>query len=40
MRGYPKRVGTSAAAQSPEDAERLWTVSEERTGVTYEALTS
>jgi NAD(P)-dependent dehydrogenase (short-subunit alcohol dehydrogenase family) len=40
MRGYPKRVGTSAAAQSPEDAERLWTVSEERTGVTYEALAS
>jgi hypothetical protein len=40
MRGYPKRVGTSAAALSQEDAKRLWTVSEERTGVTYEALTS
>ncbi|MEJ2311845.1 MAG: oxidoreductase [Gemmatimonadales bacterium] len=40
MRGYPERVGTSAAAQSREDAERLWTVSEERTGVTYEVLTS
>ena len=38
MRGYPKRVGTSRAAESKEDAVRLWTVSEERTGVTYEAL--
>ena len=40
MRGYPRRVGTSAAAQSAEDATRLWAVSEERTGVTYEGLAS
>jgi hypothetical protein len=38
MRGYPKRVATTSAAESKEDAARLWTVSEERTGVTYEAL--
>ncbi len=38
MRGYPKRVGTTSAAESEEDAARLWAVSEERTGVTYEAL--
>lgn len=33
--GYPKRVGMTAAARSDEDAVRLWTVSEELTGVTY-----
>jgi hypothetical protein len=38
MRGYPKRVGASDAAQSEEDAIRLWAESEKRTGVTYEAL--
>lgn len=38
MRGYPERVGTSRAAKSEEDAARLWAISVERTGVTYEAL--
>ena len=38
MRGYPVRVGTTDAARSEADAERLWAVSEERTGVRYEAL--
>jgi NAD(P)-dependent dehydrogenase (short-subunit alcohol dehydrogenase family) len=38
MRGYPKRVGTSRGAESKEDAARLWAVSEERTGVTYDVL--
>ena len=38
MRGYPTRVGTSTAAQDPVAAQRLWTVSEELTGVRYGAL--
>jgi NAD(P)-dependent dehydrogenase (short-subunit alcohol dehydrogenase family) len=33
--GYPKRVGCTAAARNDADASRLWTVSEELTGVTY-----
>ena len=36
MRGTPKKVGTSRAARSRDDAERLWKVSEERTGVHYD----
>ena len=32
MRGYPKRVGTSDRAKNKDDAERLWTVSEQLTG--------
>jgi len=35
-RGLPKRVGTSAAARDDEVASRLWTVSEELTGVQYD----
>ena len=35
MRGYPKRVGTSKAAQDIADAGRLWRISEELTGVAY-----
>ncbi len=38
MRGYPTRVGTSTAARDPVAAQRLWTVSEELTGVRYGAL--
>lgn len=34
--GAPKKVGRAKAAQSREDAERLWEVSEERTGVKFE----
>lgn len=33
--GYPKRVGMTAAARSDGDAVRLWTTSEELTGVTF-----
>jgi len=33
--GYPKRVGRTGAARSDADARRLWTVSEELTGVTF-----
>ena len=32
-RGHPKRVSTSAAARDRASAERLWQVSEQRTGV-------
>ncbi|WP_344885791.1 oxidoreductase [Allokutzneria multivorans] len=35
MRGYPKRVQPVHAATDPDTAARLWTVSEELTGVTY-----
>ena len=38
-RGHPKRVGRSGRAANPDDARRLWQVSEELTGVTYDALT-
>jgi NAD(P)-dependent dehydrogenase (short-subunit alcohol dehydrogenase family) len=38
MWGYPERVGSSDAAQSLEDAERLWTVSEELTGARFDDL--
>ncbi|HWB66434.1 MAG TPA: oxidoreductase [Mycobacteriales bacterium] len=36
--GYPKRVGSNAISRDPETAARLWAVSEELTGVTYDAL--
>ena len=36
--GAPKRVPTTKRAQNVDDARRLWTVSEEATGVRYEAL--
>ncbi|MDQ2651109.1 MAG: oxidoreductase [Actinomycetota bacterium] len=35
QRGYPARVGRTAAAKRADDARHLWTVSEELTGVTY-----
>jgi NAD(P)-dependent dehydrogenase (short-subunit alcohol dehydrogenase family) len=35
-RGSPRRVGTADAAKDPEAAARLWEVSEQLTGVTYE----
>jgi len=33
--GYPKRVGTAAAARNQVDARRLWRVSEELSGVSF-----
>lgn len=36
MRGYPKKVGRTDAAQDAALAQRLWQVSEEMTGVRYE----
>jgi len=38
FRGYPKRVGSTAAARSEQDAARLWATSVESTGVGYETL--
>jgi NAD(P)-dependent dehydrogenase (short-subunit alcohol dehydrogenase family) len=38
MRGAPTLVGRSAAASDPASARRLWTASEELTGVTFPAL--
>ena len=40
QRGYPIRVGRNRRASDAEVARRLWEVSEELTGVTYEALAS
>ena len=37
MRGFPVRVATTDAARNPEDAARLWQVSEALTGVHYGA---
>ena len=37
-RGYPKRVTSSATARDPELAARLWSVSQDLTGVRYDAL--
>jgi NAD(P)-dependent dehydrogenase (short-subunit alcohol dehydrogenase family) len=36
--GYPKRVDSVKAAKDPETAARLWSVSEQLTGVSYDAL--
>ena len=36
MWGAPERVGTTKAAKSRPDAERLWKISEERTGTHFE----
>ena len=36
--GYPKRVDSIPASKNLDDAARLWSVSEELTGVTYDAL--
>ncbi len=38
MWGYPKRVPRSAAASDAQMAKRLWAVSEQMTGVHYDAL--
>jgi NAD(P)-dependent dehydrogenase (short-subunit alcohol dehydrogenase family) len=38
MRGYPKKVGTTPAARNELDARRLWEVSENLTGVSYDSL--
>ena len=38
QRGYPTRVGASAAARDEAAAQRLWAVSEELTGVRYAEL--
>jgi hypothetical protein len=35
MRGYPVLVQSNGASHNLEDAKRLWEVSEELTGVTY-----
>lgn len=35
MRGYPVKVGTTTAAQSENDARRLWEISEKLTGVSF-----
>jgi hypothetical protein len=41
MRGHhPKQVSFSRAAHDEAAAARLWAVSEELTGVTFEALTA
>jgi hypothetical protein len=39
-RGAPRRVGTLPRAGNPEQGHRLWEISEERTGVTFDALGS
>src|SRR6185295_10525413 len=38
LRGAPKRVAVSSRARDRAVAERLWEVSEEKTGVRYPAL--
>jgi hypothetical protein len=35
MRGYPIKIDTTPAAQNMADAQKLWQVSEELTGVSY-----
>ncbi len=40
QRGYPERTKGKDEAYDPVSAERLWTVSETMTGVTYDALKS
>jgi NAD(P)-dependent dehydrogenase (short-subunit alcohol dehydrogenase family) len=39
LRGAPKQVAVSRRARDRFTAERLWTISEDRTGVTYPAFT-
>ena len=39
LRGAPKQVAVSRRARDRSAAERLWTISEDRTGVTYPAFT-
>ncbi len=38
QRGYPQRVGRTGRAADPDDAKRLWAVSEELTGVSFGPL--
>ncbi len=38
LRGHPEKVGRTSKAKSVEDAGRLWDVSGELTGITYNAL--
>jgi NAD(P)-dependent dehydrogenase (short-subunit alcohol dehydrogenase family) len=38
MWGYPVKVSCTAAARDPEAAKKLWEISEQLTGVTYDAL--
>ncbi len=38
VRGHPKKVSSNNRSQDQATAERLWAVSEELTGVTYDAL--
>jgi len=38
MRGYPKKVDTTPAAQNELNARRLWEISERLTGVTFDSL--
>jgi NAD(P)-dependent dehydrogenase (short-subunit alcohol dehydrogenase family) len=38
QRGYPKRVDSTSASKDPESAARLWTLSENLTGVSYSSL--
>lgn len=38
QRGYPKRVDSTSTSKNPELAAQLWTVSEELTGVRFDAL--
>lgn len=40
MRGYPQRVEATTTAQDPERAARLWGVSQQLTGVRYDALSN
>ena len=35
MRGYPKKVGCRKLARDPDIAAQLWTLSEQRTGITF-----
>ena len=40
MRGYPVKTHSSPASHDPQTAARLWSVSEEMTGVHYDRLTA
>lgn len=40
IRGYPKPVSSSPGSHDRATQQRLWTVSEELTGVTFPAMTS
>jgi hypothetical protein len=40
VRGYPKKVRAANAAYRVEDAKRLWDISEQLSGVHYEALSN